>query len=667
MSLNKKTNKFTEAQTIKKDRFIVYLFILIAVPAILYFRVLDFRFSNLDDSNIIIGRYDIIGNLENIKDAFTHDAFLSNEGDSFYRPVQTISFMIDAQIGGKEPWIYHLSNLILHMFTVIALLFFLIKFGVKREIAFLLSLFFSIHPMFTHAVAWIPARGDLLLGLFSLLSFITFLDYFEKGKSIYLVLNFIAFAIALFSKETAVLLPVLLMFYLYFTKKRKFILKEILPYFAFWFISFVIFFTLRQSVIKVNHPANEFGAIPLIQNLQSIPITFGKLFVPYNLSTMPYFDIIALIIGAAVMLGFIAITLKFINGEKRVVIWGAVWFLAFSIPPMLLSTHNIGYDYFEYRAYLPLMGILLIMGILSSRLFKDVFRIKFLTVAIPFLLIYAIIAFIHSTVFADPISFFTSAVEGNSNNAVAINSRGSEYFHGGNAEKSMSDFESAIKIWPTYSSPYFNEGILYHSAGNTKKAEYYFSEALKYDTLTPGRSAIRFDIINNLSGEKIALKKYHDAIVLLKKAAAEFQVNSDVYNNIGVAYFLTSRYDSSIYFSTKAIETQSNCAPCYKTRGGSKYLIKDYNGALFDYNKAKELDPNSPGSWYDTGNTKLELNDFEGAISDLSTAISMNSNWGEAYYRRGLAYSKAGKQDKAEIDWTEAKKLGFINNDNRSR
>src|ERR1035437_2471832 len=247
---NKKKLKPVETIRANKNRLIVYILFLILVPSVLYFRVVNFNFSNFDDANIIVANYDTISNINNVKEAFTHDAFMSNAGEEFYRPVQTISFMLDAQAGGKLPWMYHLSNLLIHILTVIALFFFLKKIGIKKEISFLLTLFFSIHPLFTHAVAWIPARGDLLLGLFSLLSFITFLEYFESKKIIYFILHAFSFLLALFSKETAVLLPVVFLSYLYFAARKKIILKDVIPFLTVWSISFLLYYYLRQDVLR---------------------------------------------------------------------------------------------------------------------------------------------------------------------------------------------------------------------------------------------------------------------------------------------------------------------------------------------------------------------------------------------------------------------------------
>jgi hypothetical protein len=111
------------------------------VPLVLYFRVVNFGLSELDDDTIISANLNNTeGSKFNLKEAFTHDALMSDKGDSFYRPMQVISLMIDSEIGGIEPWIYHLSNLILHILTVITLFFFLKKTGIREEISFLLSL-----------------------------------------------------------------------------------------------------------------------------------------------------------------------------------------------------------------------------------------------------------------------------------------------------------------------------------------------------------------------------------------------------------------------------------------------------------------------------------------------------------------------------------------------
>jgi hypothetical protein len=79
------------------------LFIALAVVAV-YSMALSFNFIGFDDVGILKQRYFIIGDLSKIKLAFTTDAFLGTNA-SFYRPLQTVSFMLDAFIGGpKRAW-----------------------------------------------------------------------------------------------------------------------------------------------------------------------------------------------------------------------------------------------------------------------------------------------------------------------------------------------------------------------------------------------------------------------------------------------------------------------------------------------------------------------------------------------------------------------------------
>ena len=534
-----KKDKKAELSAVKKKKLSVYLFFLAVIPMILYFRVVNFSFTEFDDHAIISSIYNITGGSPNIKEAFTHDAFMSDRGDLFYRPVQTVSFMIDSQIGGQKPGIYHFTNLLLHILTVIALFFFLKKTGIKEEISFLLSLFFSIHPLLTNAIAWIPARGDILAGLFSLVSFIAFLEYFETKKYVYLWLHSFAFLLALFSKETSVLVPVLILMYYYFVQKKELLIKEFIPFLSVWVCSYTIFYFLRQNVVRVSFDPNTFGLIPFIDNLQAIPIIFGKLFIPLNLTTLPFYNNTALIIGVILIAAVIILIYKYASGEKRTILWGAVWFIIFSIPPMLFRAHviGIGFEYFEYRSYLPVIGILIIAGIIAKELPKRISFNTILKAAIPVILVYGYIAFNHSNDFENPMAFFSSAIESNPVNAFAISERGSEYLRNNNVGLALADYDYSMKLAPEFSTPYYNEGALYNYLNDHTKAEHYFALSLKYDTLHPEAKNPAESSYFALSTEELNLKKYNDAIVTLEKGVMKYPANSGLHDNLAKAFY----------------------------------------------------------------------------------------------------------------------------------
>lgn len=657
--MKKKKKQITHLPSGKNNR-IIYLIFLVLVPLTLYFRVVNFGLSSLDDASLIANINKIEGSKFNLKEAFTHDVMMSDKPTAIYRPIPVISFMIDAELGKNELWLYHLSNLLLHLFTVIVLFFFLKRIGIKEDNSFLLALLFSIHPLFTNAVAWIPARGDILLCLFSLLSFITFLEYYETKKTVYLILHAIVFLSAIFSKETSALLPILNLSYVYFVQKNKFKLKDIIPILIIWTVAFILFFALRQSVI--NYSSNdEFGIVPFIKNLVTIPIIFGKFFIPFNLSPMPCFENTAIIIGIILLIFFTFLIIKVLSSEKRIVIWGAIWFLAFSIPPMFFRSYfaNIGFDYFEYRSYLPLIGILLIIGFLITALTNGIIYKRILIVSIPLLLVYSLIAFIYSEDFTDPHSFLNSVIKSNPNNALALQMRGTEYFISGNYEKAILDYDKSIRISPTYSVPYYNKGLIYFKLKDYSRAENSFSLALKYDTLDKNNLLYETSY-QNLSVTKLSLRKYDEAILALKKAISKYPNMNTLHLNLGVIYFYSAQFDSALHEYNRVIESGMVSPQVYNGRGMVKDSLMDFTGAIEDFTRALELKQDFFDALKNRGMTRIIMNDYEGGASDLTAAININPNVGLTWYYRGLAFSKLNKPIEAERDWTQARKLGFM-------
>lgn len=127
-----------------------------------------------------------------------------------YRPVTVLSFAINHRIGGFQPAVYHLTNVVLHGLISLLLFFLLAKITGRLAFALTASLIFAVHPVHVEAVAWVSGRSELLACLFMLLAWRVSLP----GKSGITSPAAIAgtgllYLLALLSKESAlVLLPV---------------------------------------------------------------------------------------------------------------------------------------------------------------------------------------------------------------------------------------------------------------------------------------------------------------------------------------------------------------------------------------------------------------------------------------------------------------------------
>ena len=660
--MKKPKSVIPKAQQNQKTKTVIFLLVLIVIPFFLYMRTLDYGFTDFDD-NVIISNVHASGNGSfDLKAAFTHDAFMNAKAGAFYRPFQTISFMIDHAIGGEQPQIYHLTNIILHILTVIALYLFLCNLGVKREHSFLLALIFSVHPMMTHAVAWIPARGDLLLCLFSILSFLTYKLYFESPKAWILVLHAVCFVLAVFSKETFLLLPLLIAAYHFFVAKRQVNPKDAISFSVIWLLSIGLFFYLRAGVVSGNSNANNFGLIPFIKNLQTIPDTIAKLLLPLGLTTMPFFELWATITGLVCLTAVIYGIVKLSKQNNRLAAWGLVWFFAFTIPPMFFRAHiiGIGFEYFEYRSYMPFIGILLILGILAARLPHGFTFPKLLKIVIPIALLYAVIAYAHTSDFAAPMSFYSAAVKANPQNAFALSERGSAFLKENNLDKAIADFDSAIKIEPEFSTPYYNKGAMYSYTQDHPKAEYYFSLALKYDTLHTESHNPAETSFFNLSMEKLSLKKYDEVLAVCSRALQKYPAYSGFYNNIAQVYEVQGKHDDAIAMYSKAIHYDSANAEYFSNRGVAKYHLNNNTEAIRDFNRALEVNPDYADALVNRAVVKLITQDNDGAYMDLSNAAVRKPKMAIIYYYRGVALMNLKKPDAARADWQKAAELGNL-------
>ena len=198
-----------------QSKTVLHILLIILLPTLVYMQSVKFDYTNFDDNGIILQKFDIVGNIHNIDTAFKVDAFFNPTGD-FYRPIQNISFMLDAQVSGQKLWMFHITNLVIHILTCISLYFFLPFLNIKKYTAFLLALLFSIHPLFASGVGWIPSRGDILIGVLGIQLFITFALYFRTKNITYLILHILLFLITIFTNETTVFFPILFLYYYFF-------------------------------------------------------------------------------------------------------------------------------------------------------------------------------------------------------------------------------------------------------------------------------------------------------------------------------------------------------------------------------------------------------------------------------------------------------------------
>src|SRR6185312_9845946 len=81
------------------------IIVLVILSFILYGKALKFGFNYLDDSILVIDKYKFNSDYHNIPKAFNQHIFKVDDqvdkwSHDYYRPLMTLSFMVDAHIAG---------------------------------------------------------------------------------------------------------------------------------------------------------------------------------------------------------------------------------------------------------------------------------------------------------------------------------------------------------------------------------------------------------------------------------------------------------------------------------------------------------------------------------------------------------------------------------------
>lgn len=527
-----------------------YLWI-IAVGFLVYGASLFFGFTYLDDNQLILDNFSFIKNPANIFNAFDHDVFLSPAG-TYFRPLLTLSFMLDAQFSGATPFapIFHFGNLLIHLTASGLLYIFLKKLSLKKELAFAATLIFTVHPALTQAVSWIPGRNDSLLALFTISSFIFLLAFLDKKRTGFYALHLVFFAAALFTKETAVVLPVLFFLYIWLAEKNIVSLPKKILLSAGWLTPGILWFLLRRAAIS-SAPLNPADALKtLTENYPVLLQYFGKIFLPVNLSVLPLVRDTTIVPGVVSIILVAALSFFSKISRGKLFIFGLIWFIIFILPMLLLHNPAIpfGADYqLEHRLYLPLIGIFLMLSEIS---FIKNIQLKKLGYFIPFfflIVLFSVITIAHATNFKDEISFWENAVKTSPSSPLAHRNLGAMYFFHDNLAGAEREYKKTLTLNPNEPMVHNNLGALFNKIGlSTEAAEEYTKEI----TINPENA----DAYYNLGILRFKEGFNEEAATLWKKTIEIDPGYTDAYYNLAIYYQASGNAAEFDYYTQKLNE-----------------------------------------------------------------------------------------------------------------
>ena len=555
-------------------------------------------------------------------------------------------------------------------------------------VPFVAVLIFIVHPIHTEVVANIKGRDELLSLLGALSATLFSLKYLQNQKKSYLILSFIFFLIALFSKEVAITFLAIIPLVIYFFKEKqgvKNVIISIIPI----VIASIIYFYVRGKVIGglsfetgnelMNNSflgmtvSERFATVSytllLYLKLLIIPHPLTYDYYPYHIPIMTWSNIWPLI--SFVVYLFLGIYALLGLKKKKIVAFG-IFFYLITLSPMSNILFPIGVFMNERFVFTASIGIIIILAYFVSyklpNTLKNPVFIQYILFAI--LILYSVKTITRNAVWKNDFTLFTNDVKTSVNSAKSNTAAGGilieEATRPGNdkikkeyLERAIKYLRKAIDIHPTY-----NDAILL--MGNAQW-EYYenLDSTFKYYNRILERVPLYNIVYTNLFETKInevfeEENRAQENLKILHKLEKYNPTNFHINYLLGRIY---GRYANDLIKSKEYLEKAATIDPgnitVYKDLGVIYGITKDFEKSATALLKATELDPNDPVLKINLIMTYANLNEMQNALIIMDEVFEMEIKAADAeiLIHLGALYRNVGNEKKYKQCIVKAQEL----------
>jgi Flp pilus assembly protein TadD len=586
------------------------------------------QFVNFDDGEYVVKNPAVAHglSLKGFVWAFT-DFHCAN-----WHPLTWLSHMLDCQLYGLHPGGHHLTNVLLHTGTAIALFLVLRRMtGALWPSAFVAAVF-AIHPLRAESVAWVSERKDVLSGLFFMLTLWAYARYaqgrmqsadsrFTFHASRYYLLSLFFFALGLMSKPMLVTLPVVLLLLDYWPLARfqrsevsgdesseparrntqhallhysntplLRLLAEKLPFLALSAISCVVTLLAQSNAMK------SFESFPLPSRigaaLLSCKVYLVQMIYPAGLAAFYPFPPHA----SAREAGMAAILLLVISaiawGERRTRPWllmGWLWYLVMLLPVLGLVQVG-GQAHADRYTYLPQIGIYLAVTWLAADLAAkwQVGRMALGGLMAIVLAILMVCAWKQTAYWKNSETLWRHALACTRGNILAYVNLGHELFEQGRLDEAISHYQKGLETQPNNRQFHNNLANALREKGKLDEAIVHYEKAVQ---IQPGSAEAQFNL-----GKALGLKgKQEEAIARYEIALQVEPGFLPARMSLGNALLRQGKADLAAAHFQKVLEIRPNDAGMHLNLGLCFFQTGKMEEAKLQYEKALQVAPADPG------------------------------------------------------------------------
>ncbi len=678
---------------LKKQAGVLIIFTLLGLG--IYFNSLQNGFHYDDGHHIVRNPY--IQSPGNIPFFFTEHRMFSALSGVFlhYRPLVMVSYALNYYFGKLDPAGYHLVNLALHTGSayLLFLIIGLIMRGLKGQFlsSITAGLLFLTTPFNSEVVNYVTARSSVMCSFFTLLSFYCWVRYREGGgrgeklevrsekievrsktlgegfsnflplTSIFYLASFLAFLLAMMTKEVAIMLPVMFLLYdIYFNGIfARFDYRVIRPYLPFGIAGVFIGFGIRflffkssslysaLSMEKKSSDGSDFISNVIIGVKVLAKYTYST-FVPVQLSVWhkieespDIFFIISLILIAALLASAVILWRRSGHLGKRVSFFIS-WFFVMLLPMIAVS---LTAPYQENRGHIAAAGLMgaFVMGLAALMERVGAGRsLKGVIYAIVSVLIvtYSAGTVMRNGVWLNDLTLWADAGSKYPDSTDVKAALGFAYQSSGNLEAAESEFLEILKMDPQDSKAYAHLGIIYYIRQEQDKSLDFFLKAKQTDPFDPTVNVYLSKIYKEKGDMRSAAKHLLTLIAISPHNIATYQELAEAYIGMGEA----EKFHGMML---QAIAEDPDNAGAYRGLGLVSLHRGDLISAQRAFEKVLSYMPINQDVLLDLGYLYSRQGMFASAEDMFRRVIALSPNDAEAMQALGDTYHMQGKHNEA--------------------
>ncbi|MFZ2950975.1 MAG: tetratricopeptide repeat protein, partial [Desulfuromonadaceae bacterium] len=479
---------------------------------------------------------------------------------------------------------FHIINLILHILA--ALLFYAVTAALfkKDRLAFVSALIFALHPVAGETVNFLAGgRNTLLSACFALLSL---LFYINKKP----VPALASFTLAIFSKEFALLLPVIFVLYDYRLQREKI---RFSGYF-FYLVPIACYLALRSLAVRKANFLTDIN----ISDIATAPCLVVKyalnmiaplqLKVLYDVRLSMLAGILCLVVVGAMMVAI------YIFRKQDELLLSSCWFFLFLLPVINIIPLHTTTVMADRYAYFSLMGFALFLATLICKWTGRTVSAGVVILCV----VYSTISFSRNSIWKNDIEFFTRMTKDAPEKFAGFKNLGMEYYRKGEIARALDILEIADSK-PDITIKYLiGDAYTFWKENMPDRAEKALFKVMELDPLNLEPYLVLM-MMHGQAGNTVTAQSYRDKVKALGHGIDEVMADRIVeLCRAGEAYMSKRQYADAGIYLWQALQINPAYIPALVDMGSLSAGQGKLATAIQYFSKALALEPSNASAHY---------------------------------------------------------------------